>query len=356
VATAQQWAGGREAVATRIRARFPRTELRQRATASWRGLIRPIERQNGWQLAEAAGAPTPYGGQQLLGRAAWRAEAVRDDLRAYVVAHVGAADAVLVVDATGCVKKGAKSVGVARQSAGPAGRVEHCHIGVLRASATQRARTCLDRALYLPRQWATAAARRAAAGGPAAIGFATKPPRARRLRARALAGGGPGAWLTGDAVDGHDWRMRAWLADGNLHDGLGVTAQSRMFTGEAREWAATVGGRRPPTAWQRHSCGAGSQGERVYAWARMPRRQRATARPRGLWARRHVSAPTKSTSDVASGPQETPLDAWARVAGRRWAIEESVEPANGAVGLDPYEVRRWQGWSRQMTLARLAHA
>jgi SRSO17 transposase len=356
VETAQQWASGLDAVATRIGARFRRTELRQRATAYLRGLISSIERKNGWQLAEAAGNPTPYGVQHLLGRAVWSADAVRDDLRAYVVEHLGDTGAVLVVDETGFVKKGVKSVGVARQYSGTAGRVENCQIGVFLAYATKRGRTFLDRELSLPRQWATDAARRAAAGVPAAISFATKPQLARRMIARALAGGVPCTWLTGDAVYGNDWRMRAWLEDRNLNYVLGVTAQYRIFTGEAREWAATVVGRLPATAWQRHSCGAGSKGERVYDWARIPLRQLDTARQRWLLARRHVRDPTKITYYVASGPQETPLYALARVAGMRWAIEESFETAKGEVGLDQYEVRSWQGWYRHSTLALLAHA
>jgi SRSO17 transposase len=344
VDAAQQWASGLEAVAARIGARFQRTELRQRASAYVRGLISPIERKNGWQLAEAAGDPTPYGVQHWLGRAAWSADAVRNALRAYVVAHLGDSDAVLVVDETGFVKKGAKSVGVARQSAGTAGRVENCQIGVFRAYATKRGRTFRERERYLPRQWAAETARRAAAGVPAAIGFATKPPLARRRIARALAGGVPCTWLTGDAVSGHDWRMRAWLDDSNLNYGLGVTAQDRIFTGQAREWAATVVGRLPATAWQRHSGGAGSKGARGDDWARSSLRRLDTARQRWLLARRNVSDPTKITYDVASGPQETPLDALARVAGTRWAIEASFETAKGEVGLDQDEVRSWQGW------------
>jgi SRSO17 transposase len=133
VATAQDWASRLEAVALRLGVRFRRTELRQRAPASLRGLISPIARKNGWQLAEAAGDPTPYGVQPLLGRAAWSADAVRDDLRAYVGEHLGDADAVLVVDEPSVVKKGAESVGVARQYSGTAGRVENCQIGVVLA-------------------------------------------------------------------------------------------------------------------------------------------------------------------------------------------------------------------------------
>jgi len=74
-----------------------------------------VERKNGWQLAEVNGDATPYGVQPLLGRAMWDAEAVRKDLRASVVEHLGDPHAVLVIDETGFLKKGQHSAGVARQ-------------------------------------------------------------------------------------------------------------------------------------------------------------------------------------------------------------------------------------------------
>jgi SRSO17 transposase len=81
------------------------------ANAYLRGLLSPVQRKNGWQLAEAVGDPTPTAIQHLLGRAVWDADAVRDDLREYVVEHLGRRDAVLVVDETGFLKKGEHSVG-----------------------------------------------------------------------------------------------------------------------------------------------------------------------------------------------------------------------------------------------------
>ena len=54
-----------------------------------RGLLSPVERKNGWQLAEVNGDVTPYGMQHLLGRAVWEAAAVRDDVRGYVMAYLG---------------------------------------------------------------------------------------------------------------------------------------------------------------------------------------------------------------------------------------------------------------------------
>jgi SRSO17 transposase len=96
-------------------------------------LLGPVERRNGWHLAEQIGERTPDGVQRLLRTARWDAEAVRDDLRAYVVDHFGDRTAVLVIDETGFLKKGTKSAGVARQYSGTAGRIENCQIGVFLA-------------------------------------------------------------------------------------------------------------------------------------------------------------------------------------------------------------------------------
>src|SRR3954467_9104494 len=174
VSEAEGWARGLDELAARLAPRFGRVEPRRRALAYLRGLLAPLGRKNGWQLAEAAGDATPDGMQDFLGRMRWDADAVRDDLRAYVVEHLGDPDAVLVLDETGFLKKGAKSVGVQRQYSGTAGRVENCQVGVFLAYASPRGRAFLDRALYLPWVWADDAARRTEAGVPPAVRFATK--------------------------------------------------------------------------------------------------------------------------------------------------------------------------------------
>ena len=127
------WAEGLQTLADRLAPHFARSEPRQRALAYLHGLLAPIERKNGWQLAEAAGDRTPDGVQEFLSRVHWDAEAVREDLRAYVVEHLGEPQAVLVLDETGFLKKGTKSVGVQRQYSGTAGRIENCQIGVFLA-------------------------------------------------------------------------------------------------------------------------------------------------------------------------------------------------------------------------------
>ena len=353
---AERWARGLEAVAARIRGRFPRTEPRERATAYLRGLLSPVERKNSWQLAEQAGDEKPYGVQHLLGRAEWSADELRDDLCAYVVEHLGDSEAVIVVDETGFLKKGTKSVGVARQYSGTAGRVENCQIGVFLAYATKQGRTFLDRELYLPKEWTADSARRKEAGVPVEVSFATKPQIARRMITRAMEAGVPFRWVTGDSVYGNDWQMRSWLEQRRISYVLGVTAQYRIYTGEAREWAAAVVGRLPSKQWQRISCGAGSKGERLYDWALLGLREIEERRRRWLLARRSVSDPTEVAYYVVSGPCDTSLAEMARVAGSRWAVEESFETAKGEVGLDQYEVRSWQGWYRHITLVLLAHA
>src|SRR5256884_9219462 len=152
VSEAEGWARGLDELADRLALRLGGVEPRRRALAYLRGLLAPLGRKNGWQLAEAAGDRAPDGMQDFLSRMRWDADAVRDDLRAYVVEHLGDPGAVLVLDETGFLKKGTKSVGVQRQYSGTAGRIENCQIRVFLAHASPRGRTLLDRELYLPRE------------------------------------------------------------------------------------------------------------------------------------------------------------------------------------------------------------
>jgi SRSO17 transposase len=149
----QAWVAGLQALHARIAGRFVRAEPRRRALAYLRGLLGNVARKNGWQLAEHAGERTPDGMQRLLATADWDPDRVRDDLRGYVVEHLGDAGAVLVVDETGFLKKGTASVGVQRQYSGTAGKVESCQLGVCLAHASPRGRAMIDRELYLPESW-----------------------------------------------------------------------------------------------------------------------------------------------------------------------------------------------------------
>src|SRR5690349_2336862 len=269
---AEDWARGLDELAERIAPRFCRIEARQRARRYLGGLLAPLERKNGWHLAEAAGDASPDGVQDFLARMHWDAEAVRDDLRTYVVEHLGDPQAVLVLDETGFLKKGRKSVGVQRQYSGTAGRVENCQIGVFLAYASPAGRTFLDRELYLPRQWADGPARRQEAAVPATVEFRTKPQLAQRMLERALDAGVPAAWVTGDEVYGGDRRLRVWLEERQVPHVLAVKSTEPLWmrTTWRQVAAKTLAAAIPAGDWERLSAGEGAKGPRVYAWARVP--------------------------------------------------------------------------------------
>src|SRR3954467_6924543 len=170
-----------------------------------------VARKTGWLLAEQAGLERPYRMQSLLGRSHWDADALRDRVRADVIEALGDRDGVLVVDETGFLKKGEHSVGVARQYSGTAGRIENCQIGVFLAYASRYGQALIDRRLYLPDAWAQDESKRAKAGVPEEITFATKPEIARDLIAAALDAGVPCAWVLADALYGSDSRLRRML-------------------------------------------------------------------------------------------------------------------------------------------------
>lgn len=351
-AEVQAWAGGLDAVLERIAPRFGRAEPRRRAAAYLRGLLAPVERKNGWQLAEAAGDATPDGVQDFLSRAHWDADAVRDDLQAYVTEHLGNEDAVLVLDETGFLKKGKKSAGVQRQYTGTAGRIENSQIGVFLGYASRHGHALLDRALYLPREWADDADQRREARVPETVAFTTKPKQGLAMLERARAAGVPFSWVTGDSVYGADHRIRRWAERHRRGYVLAVTSGQRLGLRPVTAWIKTL----PKRAWQRLSAGDGAKGPRLYDWACVPYRGGAPGFQCALLVRRSIATPTELTFYLTHAPEGTTLAELVRVAGTRWAIESLFEQAKGEVGLDHYEVRSWVGWHRHVTLAMFALA
>jgi SRSO17 transposase len=349
---AAQWAAGLEEVAQRIGTRFARSEPRGRAVAYLQGLLSPVERKNGWQLAEQAGDESPYGVQHLLGRASWDADEVRDDLCAYVVEHLGDPEGVLIVDETGFLKKGEQSVGVQRQYSGTAGGVENCQVGVFLAYSTARGHTFLDRALYLPRSWTEDPERCPAAGVPDNVRFATKPVLAHQMLERALDGDVPARWVTGDSVYGSDSHFRHFLERRAIAYVLGVTSDYTLRPYTAGSLADTL----PQNAWKRRSAGNGSKGPRRYEWARHRMYWDESGWGHWLLMRRRIGARHERAYYRVFAPAKTRLEEMVAVAGKRWAVEECFETAKGECGLDEYEVRSWTGWHRHVTLSLLAHA
>lgn len=321
-----------------------------------------VERKNGWTLAERAGEVSPDGMQRLLRRADWDVDGVRDDVRDYVVEHLGDRQAVLIGDETGFIKKGRRSAGVQRQYSGTAGRTENCQIGTFLAYASRHGHALIDRELYLPESWTDDRDRCRAAGIPEQVEFATKPRQLIAMLARAIDAGVPFAWVTADEVYGQAGYLRDWLED---HDAAYVLAIRRVdlvtTTDQDRVVARQVIAALPARAWRRLSVGAGAHGPREYDWARIPIRTDWRA-GRGHWllARRSLTRNRKGDYEIAYylcyGPRRCTLVDLAWVAGSRWHVEECFQQGKNEAGLDHYQVRSWRAWYAHVTLSMLALA
>ena len=303
---------GLTALHARVAGRFARPEARARARRYLAGLLGRVERKNGWQLAEALGEAGPQGVQRLLNAATWDAEGVRDDLRAYVVEHLGdAASGVLIVDETGFVKKGTQSCGVGTQYSGAVGGTANTQVGVFLAYASARGTAFVDRALYLPRAWAHDRARRAEAGVPDGLRFATKLTLAKRLLARAFAAGVPARWVVGDAAYGRSHAFRRWLEDGGRPTPCRCRDPRRLVEGEGRRQRRPSGPRASRRRLGPRSAGTGVQGERVDDWVCLPLAEAAAPGwRRWLLVRRGRSTPTTWPSTSPSGRRTPRRRSW----------------------------------------------
>jgi SRSO17 transposase len=345
----------------RLGALFVRAEPRRQAGLYLEGLLSAAKRKNGWQLAEQIGDARPWRTQRVLSHVPWDQDAARDLCRHHVIEHLGAADGVLIVDETGFLKKGEHSVGVARQYSGTAGRVENAQIGVFLAYASGKGHALIDRELYLPEDWCENTGKRTGAAIPEEVAFATKPALAGRMIGRALDAGLPCAWVLGDEIYGSDRRLRMDLERRGQPFVLAIRSNEKLWAvldkHLGQHAASRLAASLPSQAWRRLSAGAGSKGERLYDWARL-RLTRLQEPPWDHWllVRRSRKDPKDHAYYVVFGPARTTLAALARVAGRRWAIEECFEVAKQEVGLADYEIRSWHGWYRHVTLAMLALA
>lgn len=345
-------------VQARIGPRFRRAEVRQRAWHFLEALMSPIKRKNGWQIAEALGEYGPRGVQRLLGEADWDEDAVRDDLRAYVIEHLGDANGILVMDETGFLKKGKKSAGVARQYSGTAGRRENSQIGVFLLYASPKGYAFIDRALYLPEEWTQDRVRCRDAGIADDVSFATKGELAQQMLSRAFEAAVPVNWVLGDTVYGYD-ELRLFLEQQQKNYVLAVPETHAVWEQGQQQTVGWLAALLPQEAWMVLSSGEGSKGERLYEWAwlQLPEQEKDRGeQARWVLIRRSLANPSERAYYRVYGPASISLAELVGVTGCRWRIEEGYEQAKGEVGLDQYEVRGVRGWYRHVTLALLAHA
>jgi SRSO17 transposase len=324
------------------------------------GLMSLVERKNGWQVAEEVGQATPYAMQHLLDRAKWDCDGVRDALRAYIWETLADPSAVLVIDETGFLKKGYKSVGVQRQYSGTAGRIENCQVGVFLSYASPRGHTLLDRELYLPKSWTDDQERCREAHVPASAAFATKPELAQRMLERTLDSGLPVAWVTGDTVYGSSQKLRAGLETRKQAYVLAVACKEQVEVQGTRKRVDQVTRDIAREDWQELSAGTGSKGPRLFAWARIELAAPEISKwQRWLLIRRSLDEGTKPAEMayvLVFAPIGTSLEEMVEAFGARWTVEQCFEEGKGEVGLDEYEVRSWHGWYRHVTLSMLVLA
>jgi SRSO17 transposase len=353
-----RWQAKLDELLGRVAGRFGRVEPRRHARALVLGLLADLPRKNCWTIAEHAGQATPDGLQHLLAGAVWDHDGVRDDVRDYLVEHLGEEGAVLVIDETGDLKKGTATVGVARQYTGTAGKVDNAQVAVYLAYATDAGHGVIDRELYLPQGWTDDPARLQVAGVPDQVGFATKPELARRMLERALEAGVPAGWVTADAVYGNSPALRGWLETRQLPYVLAVKCTEPLSPASGPPAsAARLAEQIPAACWLRLSAGPGAKGRRWYAWSRLA--LTPAGAPPG-WGRWLLVRRSLHTGELAyylcASPAGLPLVALVRVAGARWRVEEAFQAGKGLCGLDSHQVRRWRSWYRWVTLAMLAYA
>ena len=350
------WSAHLGSLFDRVGVVFPRRDLRRQAGGYVRGLLGAVDRKNSWQLAEHLGQEKPFGIQRLLSRASWDADVLRDGLIRYASDHLGSKDVVLIVDETGFLKKGSKSVGVQRQYSGTAGRIENCQVGVFLALSTSKGHALVDRALYLPESWCQNRVRCDQAGVPGNVVFKTKPALAMTMIEHALDQGVAPDFVLADEVYGNDSKFRRFLEARGQAYVLAVRSDQHLWVGLEQTRVDQIAAEAPKQTWFRYNVADGSKGPRVYDWnAARFGPPTESGHQRWLLVRRHLE-----TGELAyylcCAPPKTGAKDLARAAGSRWGIEVCFECAKQQTGLDEYEVRNWDGWHRHITLSLLAAA
>jgi SRSO17 transposase len=341
-----------EAVCARIEPLFYRPESRAHARAYLRGLLAPLEKKNGWTIAEYTGAPEPKRMQRFLNLTPWDADRLRDVLLVFAMERFADERAVLIADPTGFAKKGRKSAGVQRQYSGTLGRIDNCQIGTFLAYATPDGhRVLLDRELYLPEDsWAVDRERCREAGVPDEVPFRTRPQQVRLMVERALAAKVPFAWFLADEEFGQNPGLRAFLEERSLSYVMAVPKSTEVtdVAGRTARIDALVAAL-PERAFTRRACGIGAKGFRTYDWAVLntPDAQRQ------FLVRRSLDG-TELAYFHCFNPRRDPLGELVRAVGSRWPVEECFEAAKQEAGLDQYQVRKYDAWYRHITMALLA--
>jgi SRSO17 transposase len=348
----QDWAAEFESLTDRVASLFVHPNSRAHSRQYLEGLLAPIERKNGWTIAEYVGEKEPKAMQRFLNLTVWDADDLRDLNLDYVIENLGDPDGVLIADPTGFAKKGKKSAGVQRQYSGTLGRIDNCQIGTFLAFVnTAGDRVLVDRELYIPEKtWFGDRARCDEAAIPPHLEFATRPAQVIAMITRCVQAGLTFRWFTADEEFGQNPGLRAYLETAATSYVMAIP-KSTEFTDPTHTTVVidNVAERLPLSAWVRRACGIGTKGYRVYDWAIID-----SDHPDHQYLIRRSVDDGELAFYHCYNPRHEPVGELVRVAGTRWPIEECFQTGKGNVGLDNYQVRLYPAWYRHITLAMIA--
>jgi SRSO17 transposase len=325
--------------------------------------------------------------QRLLSEVVWDEDHMRWTYHPLVNDDLGEPEGVLMFEESGFPKKGQDSVGVGRQSCGTLGKVANCQVGVCAASASCPGYALLDKRLFLPAGWLTAAyaTRRTKCQGPPEATFQTQPQLAaqmmRTLRDEGLL---PGKYVVADCLYGNSPECleavarsvalvyvvaisadtRGWL------QGPGMERTQYRYRGEVRpKRPGAAKDSAPPSVeamaksmpggcWCRRTVSEGTKGPIAYAFTK----RRMTLGRDGLPARavwlvitRPLGAEPTYWYSISNAPLRTRLPLFVWLSGVRWAVEQGFEAAKTALGMDHDEIRKYPGWHHHMLTGMVAH-
>lgn len=339
-----------------LAAHFTRREPVQQAGKYIDALMSDLPDKNCWSLAQYAGDASPDKMQRLLERAAWNQAAAMRTVRDFAVAGLAAPDGltVLVLDESGQVKQGDRTAGVKPQYVGCAGRVANAINFVNATYSTARGHTLAGSRLWIPEEQLADAYVRDMMGIPAHLQPATKPQLGAQMLAEMLDAGIEVPWLAADEVYGQDPGLRDLCEEHGVGYVLGVPCSFRVtLPSGARMRADKILAKVPGRAWTITSCGAGSKGDRRYAWAWIAARDHR----RHLLIRRNLHD-ARIDYFWCFVPEGRPvcLPILVKVCGRRWTVEEDHEFGKDQFGYDHAQVRLYTPVMRHLTLVMAALA
>lgn len=224
------------------------------------------------------------------------------------------------------------------------------------AYASQKGTTFIDRALYLPEEWAKDWNRRAEAGIPEQTTFANKIELAKQMLERAFKAKVPARWVVADAFYGRSHEFRKWLEERGRPYAVMVPKTNAVPLEGRKKRIEQLVERLPEDTYSELAPAEDTGERRPWQWAcfELSGGEDGGMR-RWLLVRRSTDDPDDLGFYQAYGPEGTAVEELIRVCLRRWAIETAFEQTK-EIGLDHYEVRKWEAWQRYVTLCLLAHA